>query len=231
MFDYIPDFFRKETAETEDEADRWYDDKKNNRRPPELLPRDEVARAINSEVKAGRGTAARRRLPRHRLAPVAGVHPQAAAVDVPPVQGAGRGRHHRRADGGRAHLPLRHGRRRGRPRHRGGPGARACSPPARSPAACTGRTGWAATRCPTCWSSDGGPGWPRPSTRAGAAGAPAAGRRAGRRRRARRSRRSTGRAARTPTPCSTTCSRRCTTWSASSAPRRRWSRRSSGSRR
>src|SRR3954470_20159962 len=56
MFDYIPDFLRKETAETEDEADRWYTDKKNNRRPPELLPRDEVARAINSEVKAGRGT-------------------------------------------------------------------------------------------------------------------------------------------------------------------------------
>ncbi|MGZ4538745.1 MAG: fumarate reductase/succinate dehydrogenase flavoprotein subunit [Blastococcus sp.] len=56
MFDYIPDFFRKETAETEAEADAWYEDKKNNRRPPELLPRDEVARAINSEVKAGRGT-------------------------------------------------------------------------------------------------------------------------------------------------------------------------------
>ncbi|HWH27517.1 MAG TPA: fumarate reductase/succinate dehydrogenase flavoprotein subunit [Mycobacteriales bacterium] len=56
MFDYIPDYFRKETAETEEEADRWYTDKKNNRRPPELLPRDEVARAINSEVKAGRGS-------------------------------------------------------------------------------------------------------------------------------------------------------------------------------
>jgi succinate dehydrogenase / fumarate reductase flavoprotein subunit len=56
MFDYIPDFFRKETAETEAEADRWYTDKRNNRRPPELLPRDEVARAINSEVKAGRGS-------------------------------------------------------------------------------------------------------------------------------------------------------------------------------
>jgi len=56
MFDYIPDYFRKETAETEEEADRWYVDKKNNRRPPELLPRDEVARAINSEVKAGRGS-------------------------------------------------------------------------------------------------------------------------------------------------------------------------------
>ncbi len=56
MFDYIPDYFRKETAETQDEADRWYTDKRNNRRPPELLPRDEVARAINSEVKAGRGS-------------------------------------------------------------------------------------------------------------------------------------------------------------------------------
>ncbi len=56
MFDYIPDYFRKETAETEEEADRWYVDKKNNGRPPELLPRDEVARAINSEVKAGRGS-------------------------------------------------------------------------------------------------------------------------------------------------------------------------------
>jgi succinate dehydrogenase / fumarate reductase, flavoprotein subunit len=56
MFDYIPDFFRAETADTEEEGDRWYEDKRNNRRPPELLPRDEVARAINSEVKAGRGS-------------------------------------------------------------------------------------------------------------------------------------------------------------------------------
>src|SRR5262252_8889849 len=56
MFDYIPEFFRAETADTEEEADRWYDDKTNNRRPPELLPRDEVARAINSEIKAGRGS-------------------------------------------------------------------------------------------------------------------------------------------------------------------------------
>ncbi len=56
MFDYIPDVFREKYAETEDEGDRWYSDQANNRRPPELLPRDEVARAINSEVKAGRGT-------------------------------------------------------------------------------------------------------------------------------------------------------------------------------
>jgi succinate dehydrogenase / fumarate reductase flavoprotein subunit len=56
MFNYIPEFFKAETADTEDEADRWYSDKRNNRRPPELLPRDEVARAINSEIKAGRGS-------------------------------------------------------------------------------------------------------------------------------------------------------------------------------
>jgi succinate dehydrogenase / fumarate reductase, flavoprotein subunit len=56
MFDYIPEFFKAETADNEAEADRWYEDKKNNRRPPELLPRDEVARAINAEVKAGRGS-------------------------------------------------------------------------------------------------------------------------------------------------------------------------------
>ena len=56
MFDYIPEYFKSETADTEEEADRWYEDKKNNRRPPELLPRDEVARAINSEIKAGRGS-------------------------------------------------------------------------------------------------------------------------------------------------------------------------------
>ncbi len=56
MFDYVPDVFRKQYAETEEEADRWYTDPDNNRRPPELLPRDEVARAINTEVKAGRGT-------------------------------------------------------------------------------------------------------------------------------------------------------------------------------
>ncbi|MCO5992645.1 fumarate reductase/succinate dehydrogenase flavoprotein subunit [Actinoallomurus rhizosphaericola] len=56
MFDYIPDVFKDKYATSEEEADGWYDDPDNNRRPPELLPRDEVARAINSEVKAGRGS-------------------------------------------------------------------------------------------------------------------------------------------------------------------------------
>jgi len=56
MFKYIPDVFKDKYADNEAEADRWYIDQDNNRRPPELLPRDEVARAINSEVKAGRGS-------------------------------------------------------------------------------------------------------------------------------------------------------------------------------
>lgn len=56
MFNYIPDVFKDKYADNEAEADRWYTDQANNRRPPELLPRDEVARAINSEVKAGRGS-------------------------------------------------------------------------------------------------------------------------------------------------------------------------------
>jgi succinate dehydrogenase flavoprotein subunit len=56
MFNYIPEFFKSETADNIEEADRWYENKKDNRRTPDLLPRDEVARAINSEVKAGRGS-------------------------------------------------------------------------------------------------------------------------------------------------------------------------------
>jgi len=56
MFKYIPEYFKAETADTEEEADRWFQDKVNNRRTPDLLPRDEVARAINAEIKAGRGS-------------------------------------------------------------------------------------------------------------------------------------------------------------------------------
>src|SRR5882724_8341337 len=55
MFNYITDFFKGETADNEAEADRWYADKKNNRRTPDLLPRDEVARAITPSSRAGAG--------------------------------------------------------------------------------------------------------------------------------------------------------------------------------
>ena len=56
MFDYIPPVFKGQYAESEEEADQWLKDNDSARRTPDLLPRDEVARAINSEVKAGRGT-------------------------------------------------------------------------------------------------------------------------------------------------------------------------------
>ena len=56
MFSYIPPVFKGQYAETAEEADRWYEDQENNRRTPDLLPRDEVARAINTEVKEGRET-------------------------------------------------------------------------------------------------------------------------------------------------------------------------------
>ncbi|WP_062994988.1 fumarate reductase/succinate dehydrogenase flavoprotein subunit [Nocardia mikamii] len=56
MFEYIPAVFKGQYAETEDEADQWLRDNDSARRTPDLLPRDEVARAINEEVKNGRGT-------------------------------------------------------------------------------------------------------------------------------------------------------------------------------
>jgi succinate dehydrogenase / fumarate reductase flavoprotein subunit len=56
MFDYVPDRFKEETADTEEEAARWLDGDSTARRPPELLTRDVVARAIYAEVGAGRGS-------------------------------------------------------------------------------------------------------------------------------------------------------------------------------
>ncbi|HEU5424724.1 MAG TPA: fumarate reductase/succinate dehydrogenase flavoprotein subunit [Nitrolancea sp.] len=58
MFDpkYTPASYKGRYADTEEEAGRWIEDKANNRPPPELLPRDVVARAIYREVLAGNGT-------------------------------------------------------------------------------------------------------------------------------------------------------------------------------
>jgi len=61
MFRYVPEMFRKDFADTEEEADRWVADvvagrKAEARRPPELLTRDVVARAIAQEVREGRGS-------------------------------------------------------------------------------------------------------------------------------------------------------------------------------
>jgi succinate dehydrogenase / fumarate reductase flavoprotein subunit len=54
--EYMPALYKGQFAETPEEGERWLEDKKNNRRPPELLPRDVVARCIYKEVEAGRGS-------------------------------------------------------------------------------------------------------------------------------------------------------------------------------
>jgi succinate dehydrogenase flavoprotein subunit len=56
MFGDIPDLYKEQTADSEEEGWRYTQGDKNARRPPELLTRDHVARCINREVKAGRGT-------------------------------------------------------------------------------------------------------------------------------------------------------------------------------
>ena len=103
MFNYVAPMFRDETAETEEEGDKWYDDHAAGRRPPELLPRDEVARAINAEVKAGRGSPhggvyldiasrrtpefIRRRLPSmyHQFMELAGVDITSESMEIGPT--------------------------------------------------------------------------------------------------------------------------------------------------
>ena len=61
MFDNVPDMFKGDHAETEEEATEWVrqvvaGEKASVRRPPELLTRDVVAKAINKEVAEGRGS-------------------------------------------------------------------------------------------------------------------------------------------------------------------------------
>jgi succinate dehydrogenase / fumarate reductase, flavoprotein subunit len=56
MFDDIPDNYKSSTADNEEEGWRYVTGDKSARRPPELLTRDHVARCINREVKAGRGS-------------------------------------------------------------------------------------------------------------------------------------------------------------------------------
>jgi len=67
MFRYMPDMFKGDFADTEAESDAWVKgDRKKNRRPPELLTRDVVAKAITKEIARG---AARRTagVPRYRF--------------------------------------------------------------------------------------------------------------------------------------------------------------------
>jgi succinate dehydrogenase / fumarate reductase flavoprotein subunit len=56
MFDDIPELYKNQTAETEEEGFKYTQGDKNSRRPPELLTRDHVARKIRQEVREGRGS-------------------------------------------------------------------------------------------------------------------------------------------------------------------------------
>jgi len=56
MFDDIPENYKSQTADNEEEGWRYTQGDKNARRPPELLTRDHVARCIVREIKAGRGS-------------------------------------------------------------------------------------------------------------------------------------------------------------------------------
>ena len=220
MFDYIPEFFRRRpprprrrpTAGTRTRtttaarpsccpATRWPARSTPRSRPGAASPHGGVFLDIAS-----------RRTPEYIQQP--------AAVDVPPVQGAGRGRHHQGADGGRADLPLHHGRRRGRRRTPRLDACRACSPPARCAGGMHGANRLGGNSLSDLLVF---------GRRAGDAAAdvrrrarrrpPAVDRRRGRRRPpARRWRRSSvDRARRTRTRSTRSCRRRCSDWSASSA--------------
>ena len=56
MFDDIPDLYKHQTADSEEEGWIYTQGDKNARRPPELLTRDHVARCIVREIKEGRGS-------------------------------------------------------------------------------------------------------------------------------------------------------------------------------
>lgn len=157
MFDYIPPVFKGQYAETEEEADQWLKDNDSARRTPDLLPRDEVARAIVAEVKAGRGTPhggvyldiasrmpteeIKRRLPSmyHQFIELAEVDITKDEMEVGPTCHYVMGGIEVDPDTGGAATP----------------GLFAA---VNAPAACTAPTASAATRCRTCWCSAAGPG-------------------------------------------------------------------------
>ena len=100
MWRYLPEDRRHEYAETDEEASRWVEALSEGAPPtracPELSTRDNVARAIYTEVREGRGSGHGGGRLGHQLPASAGPRSPQAAVHVRAVQGAGRCRHHRR---------------------------------------------------------------------------------------------------------------------------------------
>ena len=176
MFDDIPENYKNQTADNEEEGWRYTQGDKNARRPPELLTRDHVARCIKREVKAGRGSPhggvfldiawIKEKLPnaaehiKKKLPSMYHQFKQLADIDITkePME-VGPTTHYImggvRVDGDIADVDRARPVRRGRVRRR----------------ACTARIGWAATRSPTCWCSASAPAsTPRSSPRQTSAG-------------------------------------------------------------
>ena len=208
MFDYVPECFtRRVRARPRKRPTAGTTTRTTTGARPSCCPATRWPGPSTAEVKAGRGS------PHGGVfldiaSPAAGRGDHAPpAVHVPPVQGTGRRGHHQGADGGRADLSLRDGRRRGGPRTPRRPACPACSPPARCRGGMHGsnRLGGNSLSDLLVFGSRAGMG--------AAEYLELTGRRPGRRatpswprRRPRRSRRSSVTAARTPTPCSPSCS-------------------------
>jgi succinate dehydrogenase / fumarate reductase flavoprotein subunit len=148
MFNYVPEKFAAETADTEKEAAEWLAGKQGARRPPELLTRDVVARSIKAEVDAGRGSPnggvfldiasqrpadfIKRKLPSmyHQFKELAEVDITKEPMQVGPTLHYFMGGVRVEAESQMTRVP-------------------GCSPAARRARACTARTAWAATRSAT----------------------------------------------------------------------------------
>ena len=160
MFDFIPENYKTQTADNEEEGWRYTQGDKNARRPPELLTRDHVARCIVREIKEGRGT------------PHGGVF-----LDISWIKKGCRTRRSTSSASCRACITSsnswatstsrrsrwRSARRRTTSWAACGsmriPRCRACPgflPPANAPPGSTARTGSAAIRSPICWFSENG---------------------------------------------------------------------------
>ena len=157
MFDYIPEFFNAETADTEEEADRWYDDKPTTAGRPSCCP---ATRWPGPSTPRSRPAADRRTAACSSTSPAAAT-PSTSSAGCPrcttssrswPTSTSPRSRWRSARPATTSWAAS------GRRRHRQPRRCPACTRPARSPAACTAPTGSAATRSATCWSSAGGPG-------------------------------------------------------------------------
>ena len=151
MFEYIPERFAQETADTEGEAAKWLQGVEGARRPRRAL---DARRRRPGHPGRGGGRSrlsARRRLPQHRQSAGCRLHQAQAPVHVPPVQGAGRGRHHQGPDGGRPHAALTSWVASGStPTPQMAPKVPGLFGLRRSvPRVCTAPTAWVATRCRT----------------------------------------------------------------------------------